>query len=168
MRIGPPPIIRFIMNDFIAISTANDADESKISNISFFPAIDINDVRKTQRLDGTITNERLKRAITSAVISVNDDLYSWRVSHQSSGVTSINDLDAEKINGESRHLTLYKIAIYNLANALLNEQYINFDATGKSKTDIDTNIESAGNLYRNARYAIRDILGKSRSTMELI
>lgn len=156
------------MSDFIAISKANEAEESKISNISFFPAIDINDVRKTQRLDGTITNERLKRAITSAIVSVNDDLHLWRVGHQSSGVASINDLDAEKINGESRYLTLYNIAIYNLANALLNEQYINFDATAKAKTDIDTNIESAGNLYRNARYAIRDILGKSRSTMELI
>lgn len=156
------------MSDFIAISKANEAEESKISNISFFPAIDINDVRKTQRLDGTITNERLKRAITSAIVSVNDDLHAWRVNHQSSGVASINDLDAEKINGESRYLTLYNIAIYNLANALLNEQYINFDATAKAKTDIDTNIESAGNLYRNARYAIRDILGKSRSTMELI
>lgn len=156
------------MSDFIAISKANESEESKISNISFFPAIDINDVRKTQRLDGTVTTERLKTAIASAIIAVNDDLYNWRLTKQAAGITSINNLNDEQINGESKYLILYKHAVYSWANALLNEQYINFDATAKAKTDIDTNIESAGNLYRNARYAIRDILGKSRSTMELI
>ncbi|MCX8578826.1 head completion/stabilization protein [Gilliamella sp. B2717] len=156
------------MNDFTAIAIANETEGLEISNISFFPAININDVRKTQRLDGTVTTERLKTAIASAIIAVNDDLYSWRLAKQSAGITTINDLNDELINGESRYLILYKHAVYSWANALLNEQYINFDATAKAKGDIEPNIESVGNLYRNARYAIRDILGKSRSTMELI
>ncbi|KFA59057.1 Phage head completion-stabilization protein [Gilliamella apicola] len=156
------------MNDFTAIASANEADNIEISNISFFPAINISDVRKTQRLDGTVTTERLKAAITSAIIAVNDDLYSWRITKQAAGITSINDLSDQQINGESKYLLLYKHAVYSWANALLNEQYINFDATAKAKGDIEPNIDSIGNLYRNARYAIRDILGKSRSTMELI
>jgi hypothetical protein len=156
------------MNDFTAIASANEADNIEISNISFFPAINISDVRKTQRLDGTVTTERLKAAITSAIIAVNDDLYSWRITKQAAGITSINDLSDQQINGESKYLLLYKHAVYSWANALLNEQYINFDATAKAKGDIEPSIDSIGNLYRNARYAIRDILGKSRSTMELI
>lgn len=156
------------MNDFTAIAIANETENLEISNISFFPAINVNDVRKTQRLDGTVTTERLKTAITSAIIAVNDDLYSWRLAKQLAGITTINDLNDELVNGESKYLILYKHAVYSWANALLNEQYINFDATAKAKGDLESNIESAGNLYRNARYAIRDILGKSRSTMELI
>lgn len=158
------------MNDFTAIANANEIDNLEINNISFFPAINISDVRKTQRLDGTVTTERLKAAITSAIIAVNDDLYSWRITKQAAGITSINDLSDQQINGESKYLLLYKHAVYSWANALLNEQYINFDATAKAKAkgEIEPNIDSIGNLYRNARYAIRDILGKSRSTMELI
>lgn len=156
------------MNDFTAIANANEIDNLEINNISFFPAINISDVRKTQRLDGTVTTERLKAAITSAIIAVNDDLYSWRITKQAAGITSINDLSDQQINGESKYLLLYKHAVYSWANALLNEQYINFDATAKAKGEIEPNIDSIGNLYRNARYAIRDILGKSRSTMELI
>ena len=156
------------MNDFTAIAIANEPENLEISNISFFPAINVNDVRKTQRLDGTVTTERLKTAITSAIIAVNDDLYSWRLAKQLAGIATINDLNDELVNGESKYLILYKHAVYSWANALLNEQYINFDATAKAKGDTESNIESTGNLYRNARYAIRDILGKSRSTMELI
>jgi hypothetical protein len=156
------------MNDFTAIASANEANNLEISNISFFPAINVNDVRKTQRLDGTVTTERLKTAIAGAIIAVNDDLYNWRLTKQAAGITSISNLNDEQINGESKYLLLYKRAVYSWANALLNEQYINFDATAKAKGDIEPNIDSIGNLYRNARYAIRDILGKSRSTMELI
>lgn len=108
------------MNDFTAIANANEADNLEISNISFFPAIDINDVRKTQRLDGTVTTQRLKTAIASAIIAVNDDLYNWRLKKQAAGITSINNLNDEQINGESKYLILYKRAVYSWANALLS------------------------------------------------
>lgn len=156
------------MSDFIAIATANETDHMEISNIPFFPAINVNDFRNTQRLDGTITTPRIKTAIIDAILTVNEDLYSWRLAKQMNGINSISDLTDELINGESKFVILYKIAVYSWANALLNEQYINFDATAKAKSDIDPDVESIGNLYRNARNAIRDILGKSRSTMELI
>lgn len=156
------------MSDFIAIATANETDCMKIDNIPFFPAINVNDFRNTQRLDGTITTPRIKTAIIGAILTVNEDLYSWRLAKQMNGVNSISDLTDELINGESKFVILYKIAVYSWANALLNEQYINFDATAKAKSDIAPDVESTGNLYRNARNAIRDILGKSRSTMELI
>ena len=156
------------MNDFIALANANEAENIEISNISFFPAIKIKEVRDAQRLDGTVTTERLKKAITNAIIAVNDDLYSWRLAKQADGLSSINELIDDMINGESKYLILYKQAVYSWANALLNEQYLNFDVTAKAKNQIEPEQESAGNLYRDARYAIRDILGKSRSTMELI
>lgn len=156
------------MSDFIAIATANETDHMEISNIPFFPAINVNDFRNTQRLDGTITTPRIKTAIIDAILTVNEDLYSWRLAKQMNGINSISDLTDELINGESKFVILYKIAVYSWANALLNEQYINFDATAKAKSDIIPDVESTGNLYRNARNAIRDILGKSRSTMELI
>lgn len=156
------------MSDFIALSNANEAEDLEISNISFFPAITIKDVRESQRLDGTVTTERLKKAITNAIIAVNDDLYSWRLAKQADGLSSINELIDDIINGESKYLILYKQAVYSWANALLNEQYLNFDVTAKAKNQIEPEQQSAGDLYRNSRYAIRDILGKSHSTMELI
>lgn len=156
------------MSDFIAISKSIENEDLEIKNISFFPHIKIKDVREAQRLDGTVTTERLKKAIIAAMIAVNDDLALWRFEQQDKGYTSIEQISDEKVNNESKYIHYYKNAVYCFANAILNERYLNFDATAKATKQIEPELQSAGDLYRDARYSIRDILGKSHSTMELI
>lgn len=156
------------MSDFIAISKANEREDSTINNIPFFPAIKIKEVREAQRLDGTVTTERLKKAIISAIIEVNNDLTQWRRQQQEQGIHSLEELTEDIIDGESKYIHLYKQAVYCWANALINDRYLNYDATAKAVKQVEPEQQSAGDLYRDARYAIRDILGKSHSTMELI
>jgi len=156
------------MSDFIAISKANEREDSTIDNIPFFPVIKIKEVREAQRLDGTVTTERLKKAIISAIIEVNNDLTQWRWQQQEQGIHSLEELTEDIIDGESKYIHLYKQAVYCWANALINDRYLNYDATAKAVKQVEPEQQSAGDLYRDARYAIRDILGKSHSTMELI
>lgn len=156
------------MSDFIAISKANESEDVEITNMSFFPNIKIKKVREAQRIDGTVTTERLKKAIISAIITINNDLTEWRLIKQAQGVNSIDELTNDMIDGESKYLHLYKQAVYCWANALISDRYLNYDATAKAVKHVEPEQQSAGDLYRDARYAIRDILGKSRSTMELI
>lgn len=159
---------RFNMSDFTAISKANESEDVEITNMSFFPNIKIKKVREAQRIDGTVTTERLKNAIISAIITVNNDLTQWRLIQQAQGINSVDELTEELIDGKSKYLHLYKHAVYCWANALINDRYLNYDATAKAVKQIEPEQQSAGDLYRDARYAIRDILGKSRSTMELV
>lgn len=156
------------MSDFTAISKANESEDIEITNMHFFPSIKIKDVREAQRLDGTVTTARLRKAIISAIIEVNNDLTQWRLEHQAQGINSIEELTEDLIDGESKYIHLYKQAVYCWANALINDRYLNYDATAKAVKQIEPEQQSAGDLYRDARYAIRDILGKSHSTMELI
>jgi hypothetical protein len=156
------------MSDFTALSKANESEDMEITNIAFFPAIKIKDVREAQRLDGTVTTTRLKNAIISSIILVNDDLLHWRLAQQAKGINSIEELSEESIDGKSKYLHLYQHAVYCWTNALINDQYLNYDATAKAVKQIEPEQQSTGDLYRDARYAIRDILGKSHSTMELV
>lgn len=156
------------MSDFTAISKANESDDIEITNIAFFPVIKIKHVREAQRIDGTVTTERLKKAIISAMITINDDLAEWRLLNQAQGINSIDELTQDSIDGESKYLHLYKQAVYCWANGLINDRYLNYDATAKAIKQTEPEQQSAGDLYRDARYAIRDILGKSHSTMELV
>ncbi|WP_392565148.1 head completion/stabilization protein [Utexia brackfieldae] len=156
------------MSDFIAISQPKEDEDLEITNISFFPHISVKDVREAQRLDGTVTTVRLKKAIIAAIIAVNDELVTWRFEQQDKGYTSIEQVSDEMINDEYKFVHYYKNAVYCQANALLNDRYLNFDATAKATKQIEPELQSAGDLYRDARYSIRDILGKSHSTMELL
>lgn len=156
------------MSDFIAIAKANESSDDIIDNDPFFPSIDLDGVRKAQRLDGTITSERLKRAVISAMIEVNNDLNAWRLVQQANGIRSLDELNENRVDAQSKYVHLYQQAVYCWANALICDRYLNYDATAKTIKQIESEQQSAGDLYRDARYAIRDILGKSHSTLELI
>lgn len=158
------------MSDFIAISNTKESDDLEIKNIAFFPNILIKEVRESQRLDGTVTTTRLKHSIISAIITINDDLNTWRLIQQSKGYNSIKEIGAPNdfIESKSKYFYLYKEAVFCWANALLKDRYLNYDPTSKAVKQNDTEEKSAGDLYRDARYAVRDILGISRSTMALI
>ena len=74
----PPPNRENILS-FIQVARAASLPGLVISNHPFFPNIDTQHLRATQRLDSTITNERLREALLIALASVNDDLREWRL-----------------------------------------------------------------------------------------
>ena len=67
---------------FIQVAPAASLPGLVISNHPFFPDIDTQHLRATQRLDSTVTNERLREALLIALASVNDDLRGWRYNHK--------------------------------------------------------------------------------------
>lgn len=138
-----------------------------VTNDGFFPDIDLDQLREQMRLDGTVTLARLRGAAVDAVISVNHELEAWKASRVAGGVTSLADT-LPKIGGASVYLILYLSAVYRTAKADLTERYRDFDAT-KSGEDKAEQLEGTiGDDRRHARWAIRDILGIPRSTVELI
>lgn len=152
---------------FIANATTSPA-EGEIDSTPFWPAISLPDLRDTVRLDGTVTTARLKHAVIDAITSVNRDLADWRRAREAEGVTTLAAVPGEVINGESAYLHSYRRAIYAMTRANLLERYTDYSATGDGVKGADAKIISSDDLYRDARFAIRDILGTTHITVALI
>lgn len=151
------------------IATAPTApDEGEIANSPFWPAISLADLRETVRLDGTVTTARLKHAVVDAITSVNRDLADWRSARQVEGHATLAAVPSEVINNESVHLHSYRRAVYAMTRANLLERYTDYSATGDGTKGAEAKIISSDDLYRDARFAIRDILGTTHNTVELI
>ncbi|MFM4731081.1 head completion/stabilization protein [Aeromonas salmonicida] len=151
------------------IATAPTApDEGEITSSPFWPAISLADLRETVRLDGTVTTARLTHAVVDAITSVNRDLADWRSARQAEGHATLAAVPSEVINNESVHLHSYRRAIYAMTRADLLERYTDYSATGDGVKGAEAKIVSSDDLYRDARFAIRDILGTTHNTVELI
>ena len=152
---------------FIANATTSPA-EGEIDSSPFWPAISLPDLRDTVRLDGTVTTARLKHAVIDAITSVNRDLADWRRAREAEGVATLAAAPGEVINGESAYLHSYRRAVYAMTRANLLERYTDYSATGDGVKGADAKIISSDDLYRDARFAIRDILGTTHITVALI
>lgn len=157
---------------FIAVPvtpTPAPVDESQpIPNAGFFPAVAPATVRDMQRIDGTVTPGRLRRAVLEGMAASNADLAAWADQQKSQGRMTLADVPADHIDGESVLIQRYLRAVAALANASLSERYRDFDATHEGHKEADKIERTIDQLRRDARWALRDILGIPRSTVELI
>lgn len=155
------------VNGFVAIG-ATPADQAVITNGDFWPEIDPDDALKDKRIDGTVGPDRLRAALVEAICTVNRDLSAWRLEQIALGYLTLAAVPTDEIDGESQHAHRYRRAVYCLAAADLTEQYRSFDATDAGHQYADKLETPISDLRRAAQWAVRDILGVGRSTIELI
>lgn len=142
-------------------------DELIINN-GFFPDIQLSEIRNAMRIDGTVTNERLKHSALDAMQTVNRDLKDFRLKAQTQGKSRLSVCDEEQLNDESELDYLYKRAVFCLTTANLYERYRSFDSTREGDQKADQLIDTAGDLKRDYHFAVRDILGGHRMIAELV
>jgi hypothetical protein len=148
--------------------TPGTAVEPPISNDGWFPDISVADLRAACRLDGTVTTERLTHAALGAILNVNQQLSAWRTAQQSAGVPDLESAPGPEVGGQPRALLLYRRAVYAATECELIERYRDFDTTAKGDKraqDMATRIDDA---RRDLRWALTDLQGLRRSTVELI
>ncbi|KVC61863.1 head completion/stabilization protein [Burkholderia ubonensis] len=159
------------MNSFVATpapAVTSSPIDGTLINDGFFPDINLSALRDAMRLDGTITRERLGHAARDAMLTVNDELAAWRARQRAAGAASLADVPAERVDDESVLMYRYRRAVYHLAHADVTEKYRGFDSTksgGQVAAELAATVDES---RRNARWAISDILGIARSTVELI
>lgn len=136
-----------------------------ISNDGFFPDISIADFRNKSRLDGTVTETRLKDALIESIAAVNDELAEFKINAKN---TALSAIDAPQIDHESVLVYRYKRAVHCLATANLYERYASYDTTADGEKKMDMLQDSINQLRRDARFAITDILAKKRINVELL
>lgn len=148
------------------ISTGSAADFT-LTNDGWFPDIDATAARDTLRIDGTVTDTRLEAALVNAMLSVNQDLAPYK-SEAAGEYPSLADIPSTDINGKSRLIIYYTRAVICTAGAELVERYRSYDTSADGDRNADALTPNIDELRRDARWAIRDLIGRVRTTVELI
>ena len=152
---------------FVAPGKATGTPEI-IPNNSFWPDIDLATFRSVMRVDGTVTPQRLKQVVLTAMAEVNAELYPWREQQELRGFNGLADVPAEQLAGRSVRLHHYENAVWCWARAVLNERYQDFDATAAAAKRGEELEDATGDLWRDARWAISRVQNAPHCTVELI
>lgn len=156
------------MNSFLVNVPGTAQPEPIITSTAFWPDVDPVKVRAAQRIDGTITPERLREALIEAISSVNAELSAWRIARTAEGSATLASVAAEIVDGTSIHVNRYLRAVGCMAKASLTERYRDFDTTAAGNKKADKLEDPIDDLRRDTRWAISGIIGIGRSTIELI
>ena len=154
---------------FIAPAPANrTVPPQVITNDGFFPDIQLDDARQALRLDGTVTDERLRFALVGALLEVSNSLAPWRDAQLLRGHAQLADVPARKLDGKSRLQHAYIRAVYSLTKADLIERMTDYDTTAAGQKRAEWLSEASDDHRRNARFAIADVMAAPRAVVELI
>jgi hypothetical protein len=144
------------------------AQQFTLTNDGFWPDIDADHLRERQRIGSNVTNARLEEAAVAAIISVNRELRTLKLRYMAQGAETLADVPADQIQDESELVHIYRRAIYSTASAEVLERYRTYSATNSGAAKGEEEEQSADDYRRDARFAIRDLLGISRTTVELL
>lgn len=144
------------------------AAEAPIANDGFFPDIDPARFSEEMRIRDAVTPARRRRALIDAIITVGNQLTTWRDARLLGGIATLDGVAAPRIDGESRLVHLYRSAVYSEAKAKLIEGYRDADITRAGKDQVEDLAPSIGELRRDAIHAVRDMLETTRTAIELI
>jgi hypothetical protein len=153
--------------EFIAPQKATGTPDI-IPNNSFWPDVDLAKFRSVMRVDGTVTPERLRQVVLTAMAEVNAELYPWRERQELAGRNSLADVPAERLAGVSVRLHHYENAVWCWTRAVLNERYQDFDATASAVKRGEELADASGDLWRDARWAVSRVQDMPHCTVELI
>jgi hypothetical protein len=161
---------------FLAVEPATSVNaeppvSSVVENDGFYTDIHLSQMRDAMRLDGTVTDVRLRQAVIAAILHVNDELRDWKLKQIAVGYASLAAVPADRIDRESVLIAHYRRAVYCTAKADLIERYRDYDSTASTLTDkkmMEALDNAPGEQRRNAHWAIADIIGRTHLTVELI
>lgn len=158
------------MSGFIAggLVPSESVPGAHINSNPFWPSIDLDKLRETLRIDSSVTPARLETAVVAAIIGVNRDLSTWRAARQAEGFTTLAGTPDDTRLTSAERVHLYVRAVECAAGAEVCERYRGYDATASGSKNADDSAPIIDDYRRDQRWAIRDFLGTSRTTVELL
>ncbi|MEZ0507371.1 head completion/stabilization protein [Pseudomonas sp. Env-44] len=153
------------MSAFVASGTVASGH---INTDPFWPSIDLDNLRATLRIDASVTPARLETAVIAAAIDLNRELSDWRAAQQAAGYATLADVPGDRIKDVSVQAHLYRRAIEAATGAEVCERYRDYSATNTGNNKAEETAPTIDDYRRDLRWAVRDFLGKNRTTVELI
>lgn len=141
----------------------NTPSNIHISNGTFFPTISLDEIRDFVRIDGSVTDVRLRQLIVEEMIDVNRLLAGLVIKAQTLAELAINTID-DKAETE----VLYFSAVSNGVAAKLVEKYAGYDATNSGVKKTEVMECSVDDYRRNKQWAVQQLKGENHSVVELI
>lgn len=136
----------------IAAQRPAETAEPPVKNTFFWPDIDLQQLRESLRYEGTVTAQRLRLAVKTAISEVNAELYEWRADRMAAGFKTLADVPAESLDGVSEKIAHYLAAVEAITAATIAERYRGYDASGTKKAgEVEA---SADEYWRDARFSI--------------
>ncbi|TXE26923.1 head completion/stabilization protein [Serratia ureilytica] len=139
-----------------------------VTNDGFWPDVDAGQYRQTVRQDGDMPAVRLREALLQGINDANKALQAWKALQVSLGYTTLEQVPAEQVSGESVQVQRYRRAVFAFARAVITEQFRGTDTTHSGEQRAKTLDTTLGELWRTADWAINDILGIPRVTVDLV
>ena len=157
------------MNGFVAQPGGTiDPSEDIVAGDAFWPGLSLTEFRATTRMSYAVDETRLRDAVRGGMLNVRGQLRVWKAGHVLLGANTLADIDDETVDGESALELLYARAVFFYAAADLIESHAPVSATNEGRERIDDDLPSADHCRRTATHAVRDILGVTRTAVELI
>ena len=147
--------------------------EPTVQNDGWMPDMEPSAVRAVCQLDGTVTTARLIPALQAAMLSINAELQAWASEQRARyGYAALADVPAPQMGGVSAQVLRYRRAVHACLQADLAEAYRDLDTLpagqGKESRVLSGYTTKVDDHRRAQRWAISDLLGIARSTVELI
>lgn len=158
---------------FVARPPASDIDappapEALVANDGFFPDVDPAAVREMARIPTSITPARLRAAILGALMTVGIDAGDYAATQVAAGRATLTAVPAPLLDGQSVQAIRYLRAVALYTKAELIERHRDFDTTAAGASQADELTASIGELRRDAQHAVRDLVGRGRTVVDLI
>lgn len=144
--------------------------EAKINGDGFWPDVDPAHFRATMRIDGTATTQRVEAELINAITTTNNLLRVWRTVREASLPLPFDATvpGVSLLNQQTIAWHLYQRAVYCFAAANLQERYQTFDNTAEGRRRAEYEAYLIDQLRRDAHWAIADLEGRTRCTVELV
>jgi hypothetical protein len=168
------------MSGFVSNPSAPvvEQPETALAHDGFFPGVKLSDLRDAERLPQQVTDKRLTDAAVAAMLTVSVELAAWKAAQLALGFETLATVapvgadgtvgEVEQIAGSPRLVRLYERAIGSLVAAELADTHHDISASADGKTQAEDRALASDEHRRNATHAIRDIVGETRTTVELI
>lgn len=151
------------------VTTHPAADGAPIPCGSFFPAVDPAAMRlQMQRLDGSVSPQQLREALSNAIGTAITELAVWVADQQAAGYATLDAVPSVHVDGSSLKVLQWLRAVRCYAHAELTERLRDYDLTPKGQERADQLTPTVDNSRRDALWALADVRGLPRSTVELI
>lgn len=151
--------------------TASDStyQDTSITNDGFWPDINAGDFERLRGTPAAQDDERIAYAVVNAMASVNLQLEAFKAARIEEGVANAADIDAPPtINGKNRLVIQYQTAVFARAKADLLPDFATVHQKKEGDHLAERAQETKNELLAESERIIRNMLGKNRSTVELI
>ena len=160
------------MGGFIPSGEASPAEETALPNLAFYPAVSPAMFRSAMDVDTTVSTDRLKLALQLSLMEVNKSLSEWAAEQMEAGNATLAATTyivyGEGETAINHQEKLYQAAVFHLAKSRVIEHLRNFDSTGAGHGKADELSQPIDDFKREARRAVRAIMGQTGTVVELI